>query len=415
MGIRLRELVLSGVVAAGLLGACVSSGGGVGFSARPTTPRLAPVDKNNLTPAQAAMLASRSDLNIYKTLAHHAELYVRWSPLGQVLLNNTNISARHREMAMLRMGWLCQAQYEWAQHARIAKASAGLTDADLRAIAVGASAPSWSAIDRAVLTMVDELRYDATISDATWTALGASYTEEQIMELFFTATQYQLVSMALNSLGVQDEPTVVDHLPTGLPMPKLAGRPGAPVKNARLAGVKAGKFTDQQKELLASRVGADGKVLNLYSTMVANPRLYEAWLAFMGYIFGDTGLKPRTREMLILRTGWLWNAEYEYAHHRPLGVRAGLTDAEVDRVAAGPKAAGWTEEEAAVLTAADELRREAFITDTTWATLSKTMTPNQIIELVYTVGGYGMTAVAIRTLGIETEPGLKGFPAAGGR
>ena len=67
------------------------------------------------------MLGARANLNIYRTLAHHVDLYNRWSPLGQVLLNNQSIAPRHRELAMLRMGWLCQSPYEWSQHARIAE------------------------------------------------------------------------------------------------------------------------------------------------------------------------------------------------------------------------------------------------------------------------------------------------------
>ncbi len=399
-------------IAAGFLAACASAPPetAAGFSARPTVPRLAVVDPDNLTEAQRAMLASRSNLNIYRTLAHHTELYNRWSPLGQFILNGSSISPRHREMAMLRMGWLSQSEYEWAQHARIAKASAGLTDADLRAIAVGPGAEGWSPTDRAVLRMVDELRFETMISDRTWTALKDSYTEPQIMELLFTAAQYQLVSMALNTLGVQLEPTAIERLPTGLPMPATAWRPTSPrLAMPRIAPLTAAQWTPDQRVALGQRADDPG-ILDLYSTIVAHPRIYQSWLGFMGYVFGQTSLPPKTREMLILRTGWLWNAEYEFAHHRPLGISAGMTDAEVDRVAAGPDAPGWTEEERLVLRAADELRRQAFITDETYAALSRYYQPKQIVELVYTVGGYAMTALAINSLGIQTEPGYTGFP-----
>src|ERR1044071_3955587 len=157
---------LVAMAAAILLAGCagmapMSSGaGGSGFTPRLSEPRLAVVDPNNLTEAQRDMLASRGNLNIYKTLAHHVDLYNRWSPLGQFILNGSSISPRHREMAMLRMGWLCQSPYEWSQHARIAK-TVGMTDVELHRIAEGPDAEGWSDIDRAVLTMADELRYDA--------------------------------------------------------------------------------------------------------------------------------------------------------------------------------------------------------------------------------------------------------------
>src|SRR5262245_22595269 len=113
---------LAMMAAALLLGSCAGMGpmsSSSGFTPRLTEPRLAVVDPTNLTEAQRDMLASRGNLNIYKTLAHHVDLYNRWSPLGQFILNGSSIQPRHREMAMLRMGWLCQSPYEWAQHARI--------------------------------------------------------------------------------------------------------------------------------------------------------------------------------------------------------------------------------------------------------------------------------------------------------
>lgn len=384
-----------------------------GFSARPTSQRIPLVDPDNLTPAQAEMLASRADYNIYKTLAQHTELYNRWSPLGQAILNNENISPRHREIAMLRMGWLCQSEYEWAQHARIANGpNVGMTPEEIRNIAVGPEAEGWSEIDVAVINMADELRYDGMISDATWEALGETYTDEQVIELMFTSAQYQLVSMALNSLGVQLDPELEFRLPDDLPLPLTASRPGGPrLAEARIGPFEVSQLSAEQAELISTRVRDDGSVLNLYSTMIVHPRLYEAWLGFMGFVFGESGLPPAHRELVILRTGWNWNAEYEYAHHRPLGIAAGLTEEEVDRVPAGPGAAGWSEEQRLVLTAADELRAQAFITDETWAGLKQFYSDQQLVELVYTVGGYAMTALAINSLGIQIEPGYSGYPA----
>jgi hypothetical protein len=94
----LPALLRASMAAAVLLAAACSTTP-AGFSLRLAEPRLAVVDATDLTEAQRDMLASRSNLNIYRTLAHHVDLYNRWSPLGQVLLNNQSISPRHREAA----------------------------------------------------------------------------------------------------------------------------------------------------------------------------------------------------------------------------------------------------------------------------------------------------------------------------
>ena len=283
------------VSAALILGACASASSG--FTPRLTTPRLAPISAAHRTEAQRDMLANRGDLNIYKTLAWHPDLYNRWSPLGQFILNGSSIQPRHREMAMLRMGWLCQADYEWAQHARIAKQSAGLKDADIHAIAEGPGAKTWSTLDAAVLTMVDELRYQAMISDKTWAALRSGYSDQQIMELLFTAGQYQLVSMALNTLGVQDEPTVVDHLPSDVAKPATATRPtAARLPGPRIAPIAQPSFTLEQRAMIAPQIQPDGSVLNLYATMLNHPKLYTPRARFGSYLQRDSLLAPRTRE-----------------------------------------------------------------------------------------------------------------------
>jgi 4-carboxymuconolactone decarboxylase len=52
------------------------------------------------------------------------------------------------------------------------------------------------------------------ISDAIWKALAQRYSELQLMDLVFTVGQYTLVSMALNSFGVQLDPETTGFPPT---------------------------------------------------------------------------------------------------------------------------------------------------------------------------------------------------------
>jgi 4-carboxymuconolactone decarboxylase len=397
------------IAAAFLIGGCATATSG--FSPRLIEPRLAVADPASLTEAQRDMLGSRGALNIYKTLVHHVDLYNRWSPLGQSILNGSSISPRHREMAMLRMGWLCQSGYEWSQHARIAKASAGMTDAEIHAIAEGPGAANWSDLDRAVLTMADELRYDAIISDKTWADLRKGYSERQVMELLFTSAQYQLVSMALNSLGIQLEPTAVDFIPTDLPKPATAARATGPrLSTPRIAPIEEAAWTPQQRAMITPQIRPDGTTFNLYKTMLNHPGLYTPRVRFGSYLQRDSLLDPKTRELAIMRTAYNIGAAYEWSHHVEAAEAAGFTAADIARIAQGPNASGWSEQQRAVLTAADELRREAFVSDATWNTLAKYYGMKERIEIIYTVGGYTMTGLAINSFGIQVEPGYPPMP-----
>src|SRR5262249_19667426 len=125
------------------------------------------------------------------------------------------LPARERELLILRIGWLCQAEYEWGQHVRIGLQS-GLTDEEIHRIKAGPEATGWSERDQWLLKATDELHKDAHVSDATWQGLGKNYDTKQLIDMVFPVGQYNLVSMALNTLGVQlDEglPTFANTYP----------------------------------------------------------------------------------------------------------------------------------------------------------------------------------------------------------
>ena len=110
--------------------------------------------------------------------------------------------ARERELLILRIGWLCQAEYEWGQHVLFGR-QAGLSDEEIARIKKGPDDPAWDPFDASLLRAADELHAEALISDATWAALGERYNPQQLMDVVFTVGQYNLVSMALNTFGVQ--------------------------------------------------------------------------------------------------------------------------------------------------------------------------------------------------------------------
>jgi len=148
--------------------------------------------------------------NIFKALANHEKLAKRWLVFGNHILSKSTLPPREREIVILRMGWLCQAPYEWGQHVHIGR-RAGLTDEEMVRIKEGALADGWSTHDSLLLTATDELHADACISDDTWAGLTETYSNEQMMDLVFTCGQYNMVSMALNSFGVPLDPDLPEN------------------------------------------------------------------------------------------------------------------------------------------------------------------------------------------------------------
>ena len=91
--------------------------------------------------------------------------------------------------------------YEWGQHVVIGKRT-GITGEEIQNIKEGAEA-GWSHHESLLIKAADELHGDAFVSDETWAGLVKTYNDQQMMDLVFTCGQYNMVSMALNSFGVQ--------------------------------------------------------------------------------------------------------------------------------------------------------------------------------------------------------------------
>jgi alkylhydroperoxidase family enzyme len=173
-----------------------------------STPRIAPLPESEWD-AETREILQRSasasggrPLNIFATLARHPKLLKRWLVFGAHVLAKSTLPARERELLILRTGFLCRCHYEFHQHTRIGLAS-GLSVEDIRKVTLALD--GWNGRDRALLRAADELHAGQTISDETWMALRESLSDPQILDLLFTVGQYTLVSMVLNTLGVQIE------------------------------------------------------------------------------------------------------------------------------------------------------------------------------------------------------------------
>ena len=171
---------------------------------RLTKPRIPPLPEAEWTDEVREVLPPGSRLNLFTTLIRHPKLFKRWMVFGAHVLPKSTLPVRERELLILRTGYRCNAAYEFHQHTRVGKA-AGLTDADIERVKAGPQDAGWSPNERALLQAVDELHEDRFVSDATWAALTPHYGEQQLMDLVFAVGQYTLVSMALNTFGVQIE------------------------------------------------------------------------------------------------------------------------------------------------------------------------------------------------------------------
>jgi alkylhydroperoxidase family enzyme len=170
--------------------------------------------------------------------------------------------------------------------------------------------------------------------------------------------------------------------------------------DVRIAPVPPPDRSPQQRRLLEPVRGDEAA--NLFATLVAHPKLFEAWLPFCLHLLRCREFTARRREMVILRTAWLCGARYEWAHHVSFALRSGLSEDEI-RALSGDLAVDWTGEERTLLEAVDELHAHRTLTDATWKRLAAFLDIEQLIALPMLVGHYTMLAGTLNGLGVAID------------
>jgi 4-carboxymuconolactone decarboxylase len=164
------------------------------------------------------------------------------------------------------------------------------------------------------------------------------------------------------------------------------------------------EWDDETRALLGDRS------LNIFATLARYPKLLKRWLVFGNHVLAKSTLPARERELLILRTGWLCRAPYEWGQHVAIGRAAGVTDEDITRLTQSPDAPGWSDLDAALVRAADELHELSTLTDATYAALAAHFDTQQLLDIVFTVGQYNLVSMALNTFRVERDDGVTDAP-----
>jgi alkylhydroperoxidase family enzyme len=150
--------------------------------------------------------------------------------------------------------------------------------------------------------------------------------------------------------------------------------------------------------------------LNIFRTMAKHRGLAEGFSRFGGYLLFKGLLPAREREIVVLRVGWRAGSVYEFGQHTVMGKDAGLTEAEIDRLAV-EDLDGWTDGDRALITMADELCAGNTVTDPTWSALASRWSEAELMELLVVAGFYRMVSGFLNGVGVQLDPGTPGWPS----
>lgn len=363
----------------------------------PDIPRVQPLPESAWSEPLRALIAdfdSTGMRNLAATYANRAEVAEASLPHLAYLWTESVLPPRDRALLTLRTAWLTGSEYLWAHRAVLAL-SEGLSRGDLVRIAEGPEAAGWTEFDRLLLLAADEMHVDSFIADATWAGLSERYSTAQMVDTIDTAGALTMHAGAANSLGVQIEAGVTERFPSELPHEAAAER-----TNIRLIDKVA---------RIPPRPPAGGQVTaNVFNTFNHNPPGDGVRGQINRLVNGGMSLEPPHRELLLIRIGVLTRSEYEYAAHTRVGLRVGLTEADIQDILAGPEAAE-DPIKAALLRATDELYADDVMSDATWNELSTTLSTGQMLDVLFAVGGYRSNSILISSAGVQLDANMADF------
>jgi len=186
---------------------------------------MPPVRQDELTDAMRAFLQKwaggifrGADTNpVLLTFAHHPKLADLFSQFNIHLLSTNTLPVKQRQIAIMRVAWICKATYMWSSHLNTS-VRCGLQPDMFGPIQAGADDPYFSEFERVVIRATEELVNDRKISDGNWQALMKEWNNQQMLDFLFTVGAYVTVAGVMRSTGVQRNPDLLE----------LAAKYGAP-------------------------------------------------------------------------------------------------------------------------------------------------------------------------------------------
>ncbi len=184
--------------------------------------RLRYLDREDLAEEDKRLLDRPA--NLFRLLVHSPDGYRNFARLGGWIRSGSTLDPRLREMAILQVGYLTSAVYEWTHHIELARNDFGVSNDDIRAIVAetngeGSALPEF---DRAVLRLSREMTSDVAGSQQALDAVRVELSDEHVVDLCMTIAFYNLVVRVLLTLQVDLEPdyeSVLEEFP--LPDPPL--------------------------------------------------------------------------------------------------------------------------------------------------------------------------------------------------
>jgi 4-carboxymuconolactone decarboxylase len=157
------------------------------------------------------------------------------------------------------------------------------------------------------------------------------------------------------------------------------------------------------QDMFDKRRAMGGAIINLNLTTGHAPKFTRAAGAMALTIRFETSTPRRLIELVIFRTAQIVGSDYELNQHTPMMKMCGYGNEQIAQVADWRRSTFFDDKQRALLGYVEQMANGGNVDDPTFAELSRFFTPQQIIEISYTVGAYYSTGLLTKALKIQLE------------
>jgi 4-carboxymuconolactone decarboxylase len=176
----------------------------------------------------------------------------------------------------------------------------------------------------------------------------------------------------------------------------------------RMPPIAADALTDAQRKAIAEfKAARSADVSGPFIPLLRSPEVMIRARAMGDDLRFRSALPPRLSEFAILLTARQWTQQYEWLAHEPLARQGGLSAATIAAVAEGRRPDAMADDEDALYTLCDELRRNQSVSDATYARAVKLLGEQGVIDALGITGYYTLLAMVMNTARTPLAPGAK--------
>jgi len=160
----------------------------------------------------------------------------------------------------------------------------------------------------------------------------------------------------------------------------------------------------EAKPLVDKIIAERGDVLHLYRMLLQSPPVAEGWLNYLTAIRQKCQLSGALRELVIMRVAQVNGAPYEADQHRPIALKEGVSQAQLDALA------DWTAQpevfddvQRAVLAYTDAMTKQVHVPEDVAQAVREKFDHRQLVELTATIAAYNMVSRFLEAMAIHSD------------